>query len=112
MENMDETLLKKARELFDEPDVIIDLFDMTFIWVSQHILDISGYSEDEMLGKQVMEFFSGFNIENNETLKRLMKTSHGKMNILAVGKDSKDIKINAEFYTIQHDDGYFHIGKI
>ena len=46
-------LLAKANEKIADPDVIVDVYDMTYVWVSKHQCSITGYSEDEQIGQQL-----------------------------------------------------------
>jgi len=57
MGNMNtEKLLAEANKIIKGPDVIIDPYDLTYVWVSKKICKIFEYSCDDIISKQLTEF--------------------------------------------------------
>lgn len=46
-------IFKKAAKFIENPDVIIDVYDMTYAWVSDYHCQISEYSEAEQVGEPI-----------------------------------------------------------
>ncbi len=51
-----DALVKEARKHIDDPDAIIDPYDLTFVWVNEKAAKSFGYSASEMTDKQVLDF--------------------------------------------------------
>jgi len=46
-------LLKEGEKYIKNPDVIIDVFDMTYVWVSKYHCKITEYTEKEQINMQI-----------------------------------------------------------
>lgn len=55
---MEETknIIKKANSIIKNPDAIVDLYDLTFLWVNKKTAETYGYTPYEMIGKNVASF--------------------------------------------------------
>jgi len=46
-------LLEKTKEKIPNPDIVIDPYDLTFVWVSEKYCELTGYSKTELINTQV-----------------------------------------------------------
>lgn len=53
-----EELLLKAKELIEEPDFIVDAYDLTLQWTSPKFQKILGYDEAEIKDFQVLNLYA------------------------------------------------------
>jgi hypothetical protein len=103
-------MLKKANEYIKDLDVVIDPYDMTYVWVSDNQCNISEYSAAEQIDKQIAMNISiehkdvrNTIIEDitNNTLsekKLFLKTKTGEEKILMV--ESMSLLYNNQPYLI------------
>lgn len=50
--------LKVAKSKLEGFDTLIDLFDMTFVYITEEAAALSGYTPKELLGKQISQFMA------------------------------------------------------
>jgi PAS domain S-box-containing protein len=108
---MEDGVLEKARELCGKPDMIIDLYDFTVVWMSDELEKILGYKKGEMIGKTIMETFALKEEEKRKKAIEHMSKEHGFMNSFLKAKDGNKIRFDVEFYTVEFKGGFYHIGK-
>jgi len=77
-------LLKKAKELFKKPDIIIDLYDFTIVWMSKELSKILGFTKNELIGQAIPETFA-----MSETNKRAKAIEH-------MSKTYGNLKVNSK----------------
>lgn len=108
---MEEGVLEKAKELLGEPDMIIDLYDFTILWMSSELEKLLGYAKDEIVGKTIMEAFALKDEEKRAKAVEHMSKVHGFMNSLLKSKDGSKVRFDIEFYTVEFKGGFYHMGK-
>ncbi|MBN2422723.1 PAS domain-containing protein [Candidatus Woesearchaeota archaeon] len=75
-----DALLKKVREKMQNPDIIVDPYDLTFVWVSEGYCKLTGYSCSDLIDKQL--FFTS--VQTKDTAR--------KMEMDMLSKRESDIK--------------------
>ncbi len=108
---MDEDVLKKARELLREPEMIIDLYDLTIIWMGDSLKKLTGFINDELIGTTIMNEFAPSEKDKRAKAMEHMSKSHGFMDVALKRKGGGSLKFNVEFYTFELKGGFFHAGK-
>jgi PAS domain-containing protein len=109
---MNEAIMRKAKELLKEPDMIIDLYDYTIIWTSDRILKITGFTREETEGKQIIDIHS---ISEEEKRKKLMEHAskpHGFMEVCLKLKGGGSVRMDVEFYNAEIEGGFYHFGTM
>jgi hypothetical protein len=108
---MDSALLAKAKELLKTPDMILDLYDFTIVWMSPRLKKILELSDDELVGKQLPNYFSVGDDKKREKSIEHMSKAHGFLTSDLKTKKGGVVRFEVEFYTIEFKGGFYHIGK-
>lgn len=109
---MDDEVLKKAKELLKEPDMIIDLYDFSIVWTSTRLeVETLGFSKGELIGRSIMDFFAISEDKKRAKAVEHMIKEHGFMKVDLKTKEGDIMKFDVEFYTAKVKDGFYHMGK-
>jgi PAS domain S-box-containing protein len=99
---------KLAEEKMPNFDTIIDLFDMSFIYISEKSAKLSGYMSEEMVGESIHKFMNIPSGDNESFQDILMKTMiGGNVKIPIKTKDGKSIDVLMNFVLIEVDNHPF-----
>ena len=71
---MEGGLLEEAKKVTKNPDAIIDMYDLTYVWISKKLADINGFPASEMLGKQITDFHEDLTAGTREIIMNLLLT--------------------------------------
>ena len=110
---MDTDVLRKAKELLKEPDMIIDLYDFSIVWISPLVeVETLGFGKGELIGRLIMDIFA---IEQDKekrakAIEHMIK-EHGFMKVDLKTKEGGIARFDVEFYTAKVKDGFYHMGK-
>ncbi len=105
-------VVEKAREIMKEPDEIIDLYDFSIVWASSKVEKILEFSKGGLVGQRITDWFAPTETDKRAKAVEHMSKSHGFMNVDAKTKKGDTVSFEVEFYTIEFEKGFFHIGKI
>jgi len=108
---MDEALLNKAKEFIKEPDLIMDLYDFTVLWLSKKVEDVIGYTSEELAGKPITDLLV---VDSNGMRAKVvehMSKAHGFMESSLKTKSGDIVDFKVEFYTFEFKKGFYHVGK-
>lgn len=94
-----EKVLRLAREIMQNFDTVISLFDMTFVYISEESADLSGYTPKEMVGKHISNFMAT-GAKSDEFRTVILNSMSGKATVPIRKKSGKVIEIPMEFITI------------
>ena len=106
-------ILKKAEEKIPNPDIIVDPFDLTFVWVSKRYCELTGYHEAELIDKQIF-----FTSTQEEEKARKMETdmlsekSRKKMQIPIKTKSGKVLIAEVEDTIINFENHPYMAGRL
>ena len=85
-----EDLLRLARKKMRDFDTIIDLYDMTFVYMTRESARVSGHTPREMIGKPIADFMTIPRRDQSFT-KTIMKSMEGGVVRIPVRtKDGKE----------------------
>lgn len=113
MLDMDNKLLEVATSYIPDPSYIIDLYDMHFAWADNGVLNLSGYTMDELKDLRNVDLITPEMPEKDFRkgfLARLAK-GEGKEWLPAQGKDGKRIRFYSQYKVFKHDGGMYMVGK-
>ena len=108
---MDSALLAKAKKLLKTPDLIMDLYDFTVVWMSPRLKKLLELSDNESAGKRFPKYFSVGEDEKREKAVEHMSKPHGFLMSDLKTKSGGVVRFEVEFYTIEFKGGFYHIGK-
>lgn len=110
---MSNELLQKAREYIQKPDVIIDLYDFTVVWLSPKTQEIFGYTNND-LEKNVVSLTDVFQFNKMEVMKTVFRTmkDKDKREINVQVKSGKKYAIKAEFNTFMLNGTIYRVGRM
>jgi hypothetical protein len=108
---MEDEIVQKARELLDNPEMIIDLYDFSVVWMSKWLKEQLGYTKDEMIGKPIMGAFALREDKKRAKAVEHMSKEHGFMKVGLKAKNGDVIKFDVEFCTTEFKGGFYHIGR-
>lgn len=97
MMNQEETgqLLLKAQEYIPAPDVIIDVYDMTYVWVSDYHCQVTGYTKEE---EHNMSISVNSQLVDGDTSKMAPEAmnpySHFKRKMILTSKSGKKMSVD------------------
>jgi len=105
-------VLKKAEEIMPDFDTIIDIFDMSFIYVSEESARIAGYTPEEMINEPIHQFMNIPATDGESFQNVMMKTMvGGNIEIPIKKKDGREMRIIMNFKTIEIDNHPFIVTK-
>ena len=106
-------LLAKVREKMKEPDIVVDPYDLTFVWVSKNYCKLTGYSEDELIDKQL--FFTSTQDKNKlreMELELLSEKVGDKKEIPIKTKSGKILIARVEDVIVNFEDHPYMAGRL
>ena len=103
--------MAKAKELFKEPDIIIDLYDFTILWMSPRLERIVDFTNHELIGKNVADTFALPVDKRREKAIEHMSKQHGFLDVDSKAKKGV-VRFRVEFYTTELNKGFYHIGTM
>ncbi len=104
-------LMEVAKKKMPGFHVIIDLFDMTFVYVTKEGAEMSGYTQDDMIDKPISDFMSVKNSDEPFT-KTIMKTLVGGLvRIPLITKSGEERLVEMKHVMVEIDGHPFLITK-
>ncbi len=108
-----DSLLAAAKKKIKNPDIIIDPYDLTYVWLSDKFCQLSDYTCAELIGKssQTIEDFADQELREIETE---MAYSQDKVPVESVltKKDGSKIQIKGYGYSFTYQNDPYMVGKI
>ena len=106
-------LLKKAKTTLKDVDIVVDPYDLTFIWVSDKLCRLSGFEQDKLVGQQIF----ALDIRGQPATKEieLMMMRADENNVIEVPvktKDGKDIIVKIQAISITFKDQPYMVARI
>ncbi len=108
-----ERLLEKAKKKLADFDMIVDPYDLSFVWVSEKICKMIGLSEAEAMATQMIEIHTGQEEEVRRIESEFSCPFPDKQVKLPIRtKDGKELHINTKASCFEFDGQPYVIGKI
>jgi len=104
-------LLKMANEEIENPDVLIDPFDLTFIWVCDKTCEKTGYGKNELDGKSMFTICPEYKPKTEMEVNMITDPAKER-NIPIVTKEGKHIIFHVKSVPIKPQDYPVLAGKI
>jgi PAS domain S-box-containing protein len=106
-----EEVQKQAEEKLPGFDMIIDMFDLTFAYVSERGAKMSGHTSEEMIGKQAT-MFSSMSEEQETFVEILRKMKDDTIQVPIKDEDGKERILSFKQCTVDVGGHPFLIAKI
>jgi PAS domain S-box-containing protein len=108
-----EEILKKANEKVKDPDVIVDPYDLSYVWVSEKFCRITGYSKAELAGKQIIDVSARKKDDVKRIEMEIMGSNSGKpMSVPLRTKGGKRIEFKGAAYHIDFRGQPYVVAKL
>jgi hypothetical protein len=104
-------LLEKANQMINDPDVIIDLFDLSFVWVGAKLVKLLGYPKSEILEKPFHDFVRVNKIDIRNMVYYMFRKK-GQNRFTMKTKLKKNVEVNANVKVFEFKGGFYQVGKI
>ena len=106
-------ILQKAKKHISDPDLIIDPYDLTFVWVSDNFCNITRYSKSEIIGEQFFKISTRRPDEAKQIEMEIIKTDSVKQIKLPIKtKDGTEMIVLGKSCNIYFDGQPFMAGNI
>jgi hypothetical protein len=115
MEGISPGLLEAAKQVIPEPDVIIDLYELTFEWVSDKFCEITGMTRNRVINASILGFDK---LERGAKRKMIstaltMMSRYKKTNIIPFEReDGKQVKVKTETHYFEYKGGPYVAERI
>lgn len=113
---MDEGLLIEAKKYLPDPDFIVDLYDLTFIWASPRGLAMGGYDQTDV-GKlrsiDVIAFDQKYSEQDfRKELSQRLGQRQGTMKLPVKIKGGATAMMELEYHIFSYKGGWYAADKI
>lgn len=110
---MKEELFQKAKEYISNPDIVVNLYDFSVVWLSPRAQKMSGYSEKELSG-ELIRITDIFGFKEDEAIKTVWKDTktEGERHFVAKMKDGKQYEVVIHFFAFKFGDTPYRVGEI
>ncbi|MFC1608761.1 hypothetical protein ACFL2R_01055 [Patescibacteria group bacterium] len=110
---MEKGLLQEATQHIPDPDIIVNLFDLSVVWLSPKAQEMSGYSNKHLEAEiiRVIDIF-GFSEEYAKDIVWKDAQEKGTREFIAKTKSGKKYKITLNFFAFHFGDIDYRVGKI
>lgn len=106
-----QAILALTKGELQNPDAIIDPYDLTFLWVSKKCCELSGYTEKELIGKQI--FVTCPKYKDPTEMEVNMQSDPPKERLIPIiKKDGKKITFKIKSVAVKMGDSPYHVGEI
>jgi len=102
--------LKVAKIKMPDFDTAVDLFDMSFVYISEKSARLSGYKPKEMLGKHISNFMTA-SPKSKEFTEAILSSLSGRAAIPIKTKSGKEVVVPMDFLTIEVDSHPFLVTR-
>jgi hypothetical protein len=106
---MDTTLVAEARKYLDKVDFIIDLYDNRFVWASDEILTLGGYTFEEFTKLRNLDTLDK-SVDQMEVRNRMnedLVKKHGDSAVLVNTKAGQKVRLTFEFQILEFNHGWY-----
>ena len=113
MSKIDEVVKFASKEL-PGLDWVIDMYDLSMMWVSPKATEMTGYSETEMLSMRNLDFMSPryTQAELRQNMMDRVVRQRGEQNYVIVNKQGVELQISFAYYAFKYEGGEYMAGKI
>lgn len=112
MDEQLERILTAARQQVGEPDAIVDLYSMNFVYVTPSAAERFGYAPEEMYGRQIYSF-SSLSEENRKDILKGVLTKGGVIDDMKLlRKDGDEASVSVAFTLIRVDGHPYQVARI
>jgi len=110
---MDNPVVIEARKHLDKVDFVIDLYDKSFVWASDEVLRVAGYTADEFSKLHTFDTLDksvDLDAYRRELSEELVKI-HGTTILLCNTKTGKKVRLEIEYYVFEFNGGWYRAAK-
>jgi hypothetical protein len=110
---MENPIVAEANKYLHPVDFIIDLFDYSFVWGSEGVLQTSGYTMEEFT--KIRNFDTLDKSVNKEDyrkeLSQMLTNKHGISTVLVNSKNGQKMRMTHEYHIFEYNKGTYMAGK-
>jgi hypothetical protein len=107
---MDEKLMAEARKHITEPDLVIDLYDLSIVWMSSKLMELLEYSEKDLGNITLIDLF-GYDKERTRKAISEDFKEHGFRELIARTSKGTKFRLKAEFSNFEYNKGFYRVAK-
>ncbi len=104
-------LLDEARKYIKDVNTIVDLFDVSFAYISEEVARFLGFSADQLIGKKIPKSIFDINA-SKQIIAEDMAKSKGTREFKIKNKNGDEVPVIAHFHTFEYDGGTYQAVKI
>lgn len=113
-EDLAKEIIKKISSKIEEPNYIIDLYDLSLTWCNDDLADLFEYEKEEILNKNVLDMMSdSYNdaAKRKRALQSLFK-SYGSGSLEIKTKSGKTTSFEYKYARTTHKGTPYEVGRI
>jgi hypothetical protein len=110
---MENVIVVEARKYLDKVDFVVDLYDKSFVWASDEVLRVAGYTAEEFGKPQTFDTLDksvdqeAYRKELEEELTKI----HGTTRLLCNTKTGRRVRLEIEYRVFQFNGGWYRAAK-
>ena len=108
---METAVVKKAKEILKNPDMLVDLYDFTIVWMSPWLEKILGYGKEKLVGKELADYFAVDDAKKREKVFEHISKTRDHLTADLKTKGGNIVRFEVEFHTFEFNKGFYHVGK-
>jgi len=107
---MKDEIFDEAEKYMKNPDLVIDLFDLSIVWMNDRTKKLLEYTDKDVQEKTVTDIFGYDKEETRKALSEDIK-KHGFRDMTAKTKSGKKFQMKAEFHNFEFKGGFYRAAK-
>ncbi|HUD20241.1 MAG TPA: hypothetical protein VMR81_07400 [Patescibacteria group bacterium] len=110
---MDNPVVVEARKYLETVDFVIDLYDKSFVWASEKVLQIAGYTSSEFTKLHTFDTLDK-SVDQEAYKKELaeeLANKHGTTTVLCNTKVGKKVRLTIEYQIFELNGGWYRAAK-
>ncbi len=110
---MDDSVVIEAKKHLDTVDFVVDLYDNRFVWASEEVLQLGGYSLEEFTKLRNLDTLDK-SVDQTEIRRKMtedLAKRHGTTTVLCNTKAGQKVRLHFEYQIIELNGGWFMAGK-
>ncbi|MBN2141948.1 PAS domain-containing protein [Candidatus Woesearchaeota archaeon] len=110
---MKEAILKKARDFIKKPEYVLDLEDLSVLWVSEKMASLIGYTSEEMMKQSAVDFLDdSYTVaEKRKATLVTMDRERGIESYNFKTKSGETKKVTFHYGLVEYEGGFYEVGE-
>jgi len=113
MKLMSDRVVQRALELLPGVGCIVDLYDMSFVWASEEVMKIFGYTKEEIMHIKCYETLDEKNQEQEweKIMAERLEKGRGNTAVFVKNKAGKLMRLKMQYQIFGADGGMYMAAK-